>query len=71
LIESIVERGNATGEFACAEPRRTAMRLMGLIDGLAVQFAAHTGVLTRADLLEAVTGLATLEVRPAQPLVTS
>jgi len=71
LIESIVERGNATGEFACAEPRRTAMRLMGLIDGLAVQFAAHSGVMTRADLLEAVTGLATWEVRPSQPLVTS
>lgn len=71
LIESIVERGNAAGEFACPEPRRTAMRLMGLIDGLAVQFAAHTGVLTRADLLEAVTGLATLEVRPVSPLETS
>jgi hypothetical protein len=47
------------------------MRLMGLIDGLAVQFAAHTGVLARVDLLEAVTSLATWEVRPARPLVTS
>ena len=71
LIESIVDRGNAAGDFDCPEPRCAAMRLMGLIDGLAVQFAAHTGVLTRADLLHAVTNLATWEVRPVRPLITS
>ncbi|MEY2968880.1 MAG: hypothetical protein RIQ64_1507 [Actinomycetota bacterium] len=71
LIESIVERGNATADFDCPDPRRAAMRLMGLIDGLAVQFAAHTGVLARVDLLEAVTSMATWEVRPARPLLTS
>jgi hypothetical protein len=43
---------------------------MGLIDGLAVQFAAHAGVLARTDLLEAVTRLATWEVRPVRPLIT-
>lgn len=69
LIESIVLRGNAEGEFDCPEPRSSAMRLMGLIDGLAVQFAAHAGVLTRADLLEAVTRLATWEVRPVRPIL--
>jgi hypothetical protein len=71
LIESIVERGNKEGEFDCPNPRRSAMRLMGMIDGLAVQFAAHTAVLTRSDLLEAVTQLATWEVRPSRPLATS
>lgn len=71
LIESIVLRGNAEGEFDCPEPRSSAMRLMGLIDGLAVQFAAHAGVLTRANLLEAVTRLATWEVRPVRPLLTT
>ena len=71
LIESIVSRGNVTGEFDCSDPRSSAMRLMGLIDGLAVQFAAHNGVLTRAQLLDAVTALATWEVRPARPLLTS
>ncbi|MBU6241052.1 MAG: TetR family transcriptional regulator C-terminal domain-containing protein [Acidobacteria bacterium] len=71
LIESIVLRGNAEGEFDCPEPHSSAMRLMGLIDGLAVQFAAHAGVLTRANLLEAVTRLATWEVRPVRPLLTT
>lgn len=68
LIESIVDRGNAAGDFDCPDPRASSMRLMGLIDGLAVQFAAHSGVLTRADLLNAVVQLATWEVRPSRPL---
>jgi hypothetical protein len=37
------------------------MRIMGLIDGLAVQFAAHDGVLTRNDLIDAVTRVAEQE----------
>lgn len=68
LIESIVARGNSQGDFDCPNPRASAMRLMGLIDGLAVQFAAHSGVLTRTDLLEAVLTLAAWEVRPKVPL---
>lgn len=70
LIEDIVRRGNAVGDFDCADPRASAMRLMGLVDGLAVQFAAHDGVLTRDRLLGAVMLLAEWEVRPRAPFVT-
>lgn len=61
LIEAILRKGNDEGEFSCADPRMSAMRLMGLIDGLAVQFAAHDGVLTRNDLIDAVTRAAQQE----------
>lgn len=61
LIEGILRKGNADGDFSCRDPRASAMRLMGLIDGLAVQFAAHDGVLTRNDLIDAVTSVARQE----------
>ncbi len=51
LLERVIRRGVDTGEFRCADPAGSAMRLTGLIDGLAVQFAAHTGVLSREQLL--------------------
>ena len=68
LIAGIVDQGNATGEFACPDPAGSAMRLMGLIDGLAIQFAAHDAVVTRDQLLTSVLHLAELEVRPTRPL---
>lgn len=51
LLERVIRRGVDAGEFRCADPAGAAMRLTGLIDGLAVQFAAHTGVLSREQLL--------------------
>lgn len=61
LIEGILRRGNDEGAFSCNDPHASAMRIMGLIDGLAVQFAAHDGVLTRNDLIDAVTRVAEQE----------
>ncbi len=63
IVEDILRRGNECGQFACSDPRTSATRLIGLIDGLAVQFAAHDGVLTRDGLLETVRTLARSEIR--------
>jgi hypothetical protein len=63
LLEGILRRGNEMDEFQCRDPRASAMRLTGLIDGLAVQFAAHDGVLRRQDLIESVSLLANHETR--------
>lgn len=61
LIEGILRRGNDEGAFRCVDPHASAVRIMGLIDGLAVQFAAHDGVLTRNELIDAVTRVAEQE----------
>lgn len=63
LLEGILRRGNEKDEFQCHDPRASAMRLTGLIDGLAVQFAAHDGVLRRQDLIDSVNLLANHETR--------
>jgi hypothetical protein len=62
LLERVIRRGVDAGEFRCADPAGAAMRLTGLIDGLAVQFAAHTGVLGREQLLHHVRWTAAEEV---------
>ncbi len=62
LIEKVLRSGVATGEFTCPDPQGAAMRLAGLIDGLGVQFAAHTGVLDRERLLHHVRSVAAAEV---------
>lgn len=51
LLEHLVRFGAERGEFRCADPEGAAERLSGLVDGLAVQFAAHDGVLARERLL--------------------
>jgi AcrR family transcriptional regulator len=51
LLEQLVRFGADRGEFRCADPEGAAERLSGLVDGLAVQFAAHDGVLARERLL--------------------
>jgi AcrR family transcriptional regulator len=60
-IESIIEAGVAKGEFRCADPTGSAWRLSALIDGLAVQVAAHD-VLTRSELLRHVRTAAAFEL---------
>ena len=62
LIERVLRAGVATGEFTCPDPAGAAMRLAGLIDGLGVQFAAHTGVLDRDRLIHHVRTVAAAEV---------
>ena len=76
LLERVLAGGVASGEFTCASPTATAMRLTALVDGLAVQFAAHDGMMDRGQLIDHVRTVAAFEVGltlghfdgvPAQP----
>ncbi|MER5492664.1 TetR family transcriptional regulator C-terminal domain-containing protein [Streptomyces sp. NPDC002490] len=49
-IAEVIAEGVAAGEFVCADPRATALRLTALLDGLAVQAAVYTGSVSRARL---------------------
>ena len=62
LLERLISGGVESGEFACADPRAAAMRLTALVDGLAVQFAAHEGMMDRGQLIHHVRTLAAFEV---------
>lgn len=61
FLERVLRRGNETGEFRCDQPRVSAMRITALIDGLAVQFAAHEGVVKRKELMRTLRSLAAFE----------
>ena len=61
FVEKVLRRGNERGEFNCEDPRLSATRITGLIDGLAIQFAAHEGVLRRKDLIKTLRSLAAFE----------
>jgi AcrR family transcriptional regulator len=62
LAERVIRNGIETGEFACSDPAAAAMRLTAVVDGLAVQFAAHDGMMNRAQFIEHVRTLAAWEV---------
>ncbi len=62
LAERVIRHGIETGEFACSDPASAAMRLTAVVDGLAVQFAAHDGRMDRAQFIEHVRTLAAWEV---------
>lgn len=62
LLERVIADGVAEGEFVCADPRAAAMRLTALVDGLAIQFAAHDGMLDRSQLIDHVRTVAAAEV---------
>lgn len=47
-LESIIREGVASKEFRCEDPNGAAWRLSALADGLAIQMAAHAGVISRA-----------------------
>jgi AcrR family transcriptional regulator len=51
VLEGIIRHGVELHEFRCESPSDAAERIASLIDGLAVQFAAHDGVIGREDLL--------------------
>jgi AcrR family transcriptional regulator len=80
LLRRVLTYGVETGEFTCASPEATAIRLTALVDGLAVQFAAHDGMMDRAQLIDHVRTVAAAEVglslghfdgvvaEPAQPV---
>jgi AcrR family transcriptional regulator len=64
-VAGIIEDGQRSGEFRCADPHGAAWRITALIDGLAIQVTVHRGLLTRgqmagwvADLAEHELGLA-------------
>lgn len=62
LLERVLVGGVNSGEFRCPDPAASALRLTGLIDGLAIQFAAHEGLLTRDAFINHVRTLAAAEV---------
>lgn len=62
LMERVIRHGVENGEFACSDPKGAAMRLTALVDGLAVQFAAHDGIMDRAAFLHHVRVAAASEV---------
>jgi AcrR family transcriptional regulator len=61
FLERVLRRGNETGEFRCDQPRVSAMRITAMIDGLAVQFAAHEGVVKRKELMRTLRAIAAFE----------
>lgn len=62
LVERVIRHGIDSGEFVCTDPAAAAMRLTSVVDGLAVQFAAHSGMMSRDQFIEHVRTLAAWEV---------
>jgi len=62
LVERVLVEGVDNGEFTCADPAGTAIRLTALVDGLAIQFAAHDRIIDRSQLLSYVRAFAAHEV---------
>ena len=62
LLERVIRNGVERGEFACGDPAAAATRLTAVVDGLAIQFAAHDGMLNREQLIDHVRTLAAWEV---------
>ncbi len=62
LVERVIRNGVDAGEFVCADPVAAAIRLTSVVDGLAVQFAAHSGMMSRDQFIEHVRTLAAWEV---------
>jgi AcrR family transcriptional regulator len=62
LLARIIRIGVESGEFTCPDPDAAAMRLTALVDGLAVQFAAHDGMMHRDQLIDHVRFAASAEI---------
>jgi AcrR family transcriptional regulator len=62
VLIRVLDHGVQQGEFTCTDTEATATRISALVDGLAIQFAAHTGVLTRDALIHHVRVAAASEV---------
>ncbi|MDO8391925.1 MAG: TetR family transcriptional regulator C-terminal domain-containing protein [Actinomycetota bacterium] len=62
LVERVIRNGVEAGDFVCADPAAAATRLTSVVDGLAVQFAAHSGMMSRDQFIEHVRTLAAWEV---------
>ncbi len=62
LLARIIRNGVESGEFTCPDPNAAAMRLTALVDGLAVQFAAHDGMMNRDQFIDHVRFAAGAEI---------
>ena len=62
LLARIIRSGIESGEFTCPDPIAAAMRLTALVDGLAVQFAAHDGMMNRDQFIDHVRFAAGAEI---------
>jgi ketosteroid isomerase-like protein len=62
VLARIIRGGIDSGEFTCPDPNGSAMRLTALVDGLAVQFAAHDGMMNRDQLIDHVRFAAASEI---------
>lgn len=62
LLEDIIADGVREKAFDCPDPHQSSARITALIDGLAIQYAAHDGLLDRAGLLASVLAVAEREV---------
>ncbi|MET8770689.1 TetR/AcrR family transcriptional regulator [Streptomyces sp. NPDC004658] len=51
-IAGVIAEGVTAGEFACADPAGTALRLTALLDGLAVQLTSYPGAVSRSRAQE-------------------
>ncbi|GGZ41299.1 transcriptional regulator [Streptomyces poonensis] len=51
-LAGVIAEGVAAGEFRCADPAASALRLTALLDGLAVQTTAYEGTVSRPRALE-------------------
>ncbi|WP_030346835.1 TetR/AcrR family transcriptional regulator [Streptomyces sp. NRRL S-1022] len=51
-IAEVIAEGVTAGEFACADPAGTALRLTALLDGLAVQLTSYPGAVARSRAQE-------------------
>ncbi|WP_428935889.1 TetR/AcrR family transcriptional regulator [Streptomyces sp. ACT015] len=48
-ITEVIEEGVRAGEFRCADPSASALRLTAFLDGLAVQLTSYPGGVSRAQ----------------------
>jgi AcrR family transcriptional regulator len=47
-LTEVIAEGVAAGEFPCADPTGTALRITALLDGLAIQLTSYAGAVPRA-----------------------
>jgi len=51
VLRDVIERGVATGEFACPAPDDAAWRILSLLDGLTLQSVAHRALIDRESVI--------------------
>jgi AcrR family transcriptional regulator len=51
IVQDIVERGIASGDFRTDDATASAWRLLSVLDGLALQVVAHDALITRDDVV--------------------